>query len=360
MRFIPTVCTKILPDSFKFLNESINHTPHQCVLQAESELRTQDFSPDIDSLSIGEQRYLYSVLSIILHKYIYLSNVPNELPPLIKKLWFDISNKLGIYPVITHASVDLWNWSLIDESKPFSLDNIKSNHLFLDKKIYGDSEEWFYLVVLAIEYEGSALIELFQELDQPGGPSPRQTTDILHQIAGIIENMTKILKRMHEKCDPNIFYNHLRIYLSGSNGYVGASAAQSTIIQVIDAFFGVKHEGHGKIFLDKMKNYMPREHREYLEEQQNKVHWKTTDNNEKALYNTCLLKIQRFRQEHLNLIHAYIVNPSKVPALAPAHAQVHAHEDDSAPAELVIGTGGTNALLFCKEIMQSIKKLIYI
>ena len=36
-----------------------------------------------------------------------------------------VSDRLGVPPVVTHASMDLWNWALIDADGPMDIENLK-------------------------------------------------------------------------------------------------------------------------------------------------------------------------------------------------------------------------------------------
>ncbi|PIO68375.1 hypothetical protein TELCIR_09843 [Teladorsagia circumcincta] len=53
-----------------------------------------------------------------------------------------------------------------------------------------------------------------------------------------------------------------RMEKHGPMRYAGASAAQSSTLQSIDAFLKVEHSGEERIFLQEHREYMPREHRE--------------------------------------------------------------------------------------------------
>lgn len=86
----------------------------------------------------------------------------------------------------------------------------------------------------------------------------------LRKFSYIIQQISLLLKRMNEKCSPDIFYHQIRPYFAGSknmglaglpngvfydegegNGqwrqYSGGSNAQSSLIQFFDVVLGVEH-----------------------------------------------------------------------------------------------------------------------
>lgn len=88
--------------------------------------------------------------------------------------------------------------------------------------------------------------------------------DSLDELRVCIEQMGDLLGRMHEKCDPMVFYHQIRPYLAGSKGmehaglpngvfydvgsgkgnwmqFRGGSNGQSSLIQFLDVILGVEH-----------------------------------------------------------------------------------------------------------------------
>lgn len=74
---------------------------------------------------IGEQRRAYCILSFIAHAYIYgvanADTVDPVLPESIAIPWFEIAKILQVKPVVSYASVGLWNWYLLDPNGPKDL-----------------------------------------------------------------------------------------------------------------------------------------------------------------------------------------------------------------------------------------------
>ena len=107
--------------------------------------------------------------------------------------------------------------------------------------------------------------------------------ELLCEVRDSVRQMRKSFRKMTRQCDPYIFYHRVRPFLSGSKGnpslpegvvytdstvygnrrqqFAGGSAAQSSILKVIDATLGIEHS---QAFLKEMEEYMPRKHREYI------------------------------------------------------------------------------------------------
>ena len=51
-------------------------------------------------------------------------HVENTIPKELAKTWFAISEKLERPPILSYASYALNNWKMLDDTKPFDLENI--------------------------------------------------------------------------------------------------------------------------------------------------------------------------------------------------------------------------------------------
>lgn len=365
---------KKLPDAYSQWDQIAYDLP--TLLKNHTIRQTIENLPILDATLLEtkeEYKRAYSILTMIVHAYIWdekpislLSTInedklpPQALPKSLSLPLIHICKKLGLPLVLTHASVDLFNWQLIDPYQPFSLDNIKSTHTFTDTI----DEQWFYLVMVAIEQEGAPVISLSQKLVRM---MSRQNKDgvekCLEKMSVHLENMTKILRRIREKCDPKFFYHKLRRFLGGYQDtklfpmglqleglpdtyikYTGGSAAQSSLIQLIDIIFDVDHKTPSvKAFLKDMHQYMPEAHRVFL--QQVKLQYQESSlkryvekhNEEKltSLYNLCLQHLEDFRKAHMGVVHTYII-----PFL-----EKKAHNDAQ-------GTGGTKLNEFLGETIK--------
>ncbi|KAG0349579.1 hypothetical protein BGZ54_004321, partial [Gamsiella multidivaricata] len=214
----------------------------------------------------AEQRRGYLILCMLSHAYVWGKHevAAESLPASLAVPWQKVADMLEMQPVLTHAAVVLWNWRLLYKDGPRDLSNLDTL-----ATLSGSSDEsWFYLVTTAIEATGAPVLskilsamQLVRDADQTG------LIQELEAIRGIIMDLVAVLRRMFERCDPYVFYWKVRPYLAGwenmteaglpngvryegvDNGQykrlAGGSAAQSSLIHVLDIAFGVEHHPTG-------------------------------------------------------------------------------------------------------------------
>ena len=166
----------------------------------------------------------------------------------------------------TYAGVTLWNFrTLFGYEEIDCLENLATLHTFTGSL----DESWFYLVSIAIEARGATVVPLM--LDAIAAARKGDTRTViyfLNSFAEVLEDLTGILTRMYENCDPHVFYYKIRPFLAGSknmveaglpNGvwyeeedgkgswkhYAGGSNAQSSLIQAFDIILGIEHRPTG-------------------------------------------------------------------------------------------------------------------
>lgn len=303
----------------------------------------------------------YVVLSLLTNSYVFSDNirVAQVIPKKLAVPLWSTASKLGISPILTHAAVDLFNWELIDSNKPFELDNLKSTSLMTGAV----DEEWFYLVMVAIEQHGGPIIRQMLELSMLGDlVDIKLVSQRLSIIESKLQILCKIIKRMNEKCDPEFFYNKLRPFIGGwknndalPNGmvyggvskeakyYYGGSAAQSTLIQVIDHAFGINHESP---YFIEIREYMPKSHREFIQYVKDNLNIKqfVEEYNDSQLNNileNCIKNLVQFRKLHYDLVTNYIIK------------QKNKQDKDSETK----GTGGTLLKKFLKSAIKETTKV---
>ncbi|KAG0038873.1 hypothetical protein BGZ83_002974 [Gryganskiella cystojenkinii] len=321
---------------------------------------------NIDQLTtLREQQRAIVILSFMAQSYVWGHglDIAQSIPEPLAIPYQAISEVLDIPPTLTYASNDLWNWKLINENGPYTLDNLSTLHVMTGTH----DETWFDIVPVAVEIEGGAalqpLLESIQAVRDDDLPTVVQKLNLaLPQL----QKVGKTLARMFEKCDPAVFYWKIRKFLAGSedsanlglpNGlvfqgvdndrpkhYMGATAGQSSIFAALDLFFGIQHleksssssspsttsqngeKAAPNAMLQKMKLYMPGPHRAFLDHLakvanlRDYVLAKSTaegfETNAAAqdlvqIYDACLHQIKLFRDTHIQVVTRYIMTQAR-------------------------------------------------
>ncbi|KAI5950705.1 BNA2 [Candida theae] len=317
-----------------------------------------------DGLSVREQRRAYQVLSFIGHAYIWTGEPVDKLPSQIAVPWVAVSQKLGLPPIGTYSGLCLWNYKKIDEEGDFTLDNLTTINTFTG----GIDESWFYLVSVWFEKEGSFCLRKGLEALKGAERGSSTVTTSLQQLAESIDILGSHMMLMEEMCDPHIFYFRMRPYLAGwknmasvglekgvrygdeegMRSYAGGSNAQSSLIQFFDILLGVAHDDS---FIREMREYMPREHREFLEALEPytfTIRDFVQSQHDEALtlaYDACLAMLKSFRDKHIQIVTRYIVlQAKKVNKMGSTIRSGLARQKKEEK-----GTGGTSLLPFLKQ-----------
>lgn len=328
---------------------------------------------------------LYSVLTMIVNKYVWgcgENKVISVIPQPLAVLWLKVCDVVELPPVLTHAAVDLYNWELTSED--FSLETLKCINLFTGS---GD-EKWFYKVMIAIEGVGGKsiknMIEIYKMLKsnnlEMSSNTMENITHNLIEIENYLSECCVLMNRMFEvedgerKCKPEVFFNIIRIYLSGFNNtkffengltyfdgkteitiskFVGGSAAQSSLFQLFDIFFGIKHTDDSYKFLNEMHKHMPKSHSNFLNtvdkinDEYDFREYVVSMKNERlnVIYNSCIHHILDMREKHFEIARDYITKflPKRVDTES-------AHQDK--------GTGGTDFRKMLKDINNATTKAL--
>ena len=373
--FLPEFQLKALPTPFQCWEQVAKNIP-ELIKNKKGSLRNNVHELPLlnwEELQPEFHKRAYSVLAIIASSYVWcegFNNIPKILPKNVAIPLWHICKELGINPIATHASLDLFNWRLIDPSKGIVLDNLRSVYTMTGQF----DEEWFYLIPVAVEKVGADILNNIIKILEWTATTNTNTIDAnvchtnnenilksLKKIKQDLLEMKKILARMTEKCRPDFFYNTMRPYLAGWNNehlsdgliyegisdepqkFVGGSVTQSSLFQTIDAFCGITQNDE---YFDKVKAYMPKKHREFI------YHVKRTSNIKtfvqkhpklKAAFESIVEELIKFRKVHYGLVHKYIL----------AFIKKNNYLDDK-------GTGGTPLKSFLKCAIDSSKKVINI
>ncbi|PHH77657.1 hypothetical protein CDD80_387 [Ophiocordyceps camponoti-rufipedis] len=333
--------------------------------------------------SEDEWRRAYSMLAFIANAHIWGGDEPNEiLPPQITIPFLDVAQHLELPPVLTFAAVALWNFTCAGD------DMSRIEDLSLLFSFTGtESESWFYLVSVAIEAKAASIIHILMDaLSAVKSRGYQIITDALYDLCYAVQKLGDLLERMHEKCDPLVFYHQIRPLLAGSRNMEsaglprgvfydegngrgewrqlrGGSNGQSSLIQFFDVVLGVEHDGHSDkgSYHAEMRDYMPGPHRRFL------IHaarmgsirelamapQKTDEQRElHTAFVAATEALAAFRNRHLQIVARYIIIPSRQTTPVTRSERSRQNLASSCSAQVVDdglrGTSGTKLLPFLK------------
>ena len=355
--FLPNKISTLLSNEFDDVEYIAKNLPKILANnQIESEVLNLETEKDISNLSIDELERAMLLYSYIGHGYIWGgTSIEKVIPKNISKTWYKISQKLDRPPILSYASYALNNWKLQDVNKPFDLENIRILQNFLG----GMDEDWFIMIHIAIEHEAKEILNNLKTyyLDK------NEDQSYLENALVSIKKINQIMNRMPEKCDPFIYYNRVRPYIFGwknnpatPNGVIyegveeyggtpqlfrGETGAQSSIVPALDALLGVTHSNDPlKEYLDEMRLYMPKEHRNLLNDldqwSENNRSNSTTEDSSVVLSDEIINEVHAFRNKHLEYARIYI------------HEQSLSNQNNSN----VVGTGGTPFMKYLDKHLQ--------
>lgn len=363
--------------------------------------------------SVAEQRRAYSILAFLAHAYVWSPPATNDrLPQQIAEPLLELSSKLGVPPLATYAGLVLWNYKLKDLSldmspeEAFKLSNISALTTYTGEI----GETWFYCVSVFLEKSGGpSLSNGMNIIKSAHANDSKGMIASLNLLAKDIVNMTDIMMSLYENLDANFFYNTLRPFLAGWKGmeknglpdgvyygdeqtarkYAGGSNGQSSLIQALDIILNVQHHatgtrippspmastnasnsssstssassetsgtpgtpgsGRGNAFLMDMRNYMPKEHREFLEMLEEfsitrKYVVEHAEDSELTLaYDNCIKQLRDFRSKHIQVVMRYISLQSRKQNSGVGLAMSKGD----------VGTGGTELMPFLKQTRDEV------
>ena len=355
--FLPNKISTLLSNEFDDVEYIAKNLPKILANnQIEYEVLNLETEKNISNLSIDELERAMLLYSYIGHGYIWGgTSIEKVIPKNISKTWYKISQKLDRPPILSYASYALNNWKLQDVNKPFDLENIRILQNFLG----GMDEDWFIMIHIAIEHEAKEILNNLKTyyLDK------NEDQSYLENALVSIKKINQIMNRMPEKCDPFIYYNRVRPYIFGwknnpatPNGVIyegveeyggtpqlfrGETGAQSSIVPALDALLGVTHSNDPlKEYLDEMRLYMPKEHRNLLNDldqwSENNRSNSTTEDSSVVLSDEIIKEVHAFRNKHLEYARIYI------------HEQSLSNQNNSN----VVGTGGTPFMKYLDKHLQ--------
>jgi indoleamine 2,3-dioxygenase len=218
----------------------------------------------------------------------------------------------------------------------------------------------------------------------------RRVTTYLEQLSVITNQITQLLLDVQKGCDPQKFFNEIRPWFRGVDStdtlrpwifqgveedtsldvpteLSGPSAGQSSLVHALDIFLGVDIHSHDDsltgssdtakpAFLDRMRKYMPRYHRNFLTHLSNNPRplrtfvEKSANAELIAAYNAAVKALKEFRDAHIKIVTLYII----IPANKASREGISARKVDTAAVDRssgpLKGTGGTELSKFLKGV----------
>jgi len=303
--------------------------------------------------NVREQDRAMLLLSILGNAYVWGEAEPAlRIPRGVAVPLCQVAERLGIPPIVAHTHIVLRNWRRIDPQKSVTLDNIAPLQLFLG----GLDEAWFYMVTVAIEAEGGRVVQALMDA-QAGALSDDEEAAFfaLQKLEASLKHMLAILNQMPEKCEPFVFYHRIRPFIASwpdpgvvyegvsetPQKLIGGSAAQSPLIQALDAGLDIIHDSERtRSFLTAMRRYMLPANCEFIDDLRASTSIRTFATQYSLVakqYNVCTSLLDAFRQKHLEIAVNYISNPAR-----------QAGKSD-------IGTGGTEFVPLLSQARKETK-----
>ncbi|KAF7312687.1 Indoleamine 2,3-dioxygenase [Mycena indigotica] len=309
-------------------------------------------------------RRAHLVLAWVMHFYIHSlpSDMPIIVPAAITVPLFKICTQLQLPPVLTYSDTVLYNWRLKTPSNRVTpaLDNLVSNTLFTGT----NDEQEFYLTSARMELRGVEALDLMRStMDEAfigDTIAIRRITAYLQRLAVVIDEIKALFAGVRDGCDPWILASDdgsLKGSTATQTGFIRQNSlaparARAPLIHALDVFLGVHEFSHApdggsrQPFLERMQLYMPRHHRNFLDHltvnpRPLRAIVMGAESNEELVtaYNLAVQALKRFRDYHITIVTAYIIQPARKALVRPEPSQ-----------EPLKGTGGTDLARFLKSV----------
>ena len=322
------IIKNISTDDIDTYRERVNNLEEQHLLKGYS---TVYYDELFNKQYHQTKKHIYCVFTFINYKYIFgggKERRTHNIPLCIGYIWHLSALYRDLPTVVTHDAINLNNWEVIDETKEFSLENLHVKYSITGN----ESEKWFYLIHIAIEGYGSMIVKKLSELETHIDTEDK-LFEFMNECSDLIRKYTDTLGRLKERCNPMYFFTQIRIFLTGfadpnifPDGmtidntnivlrFKGGSAAQSPLLQSIDAAFGIKLVTD-KDYLIESRQYMSSFHRELILHLENNIknvyvrvlenYAKNNNKNILIKYNDIVQKIFSFRNSHRTIARTYI------------------------------------------------------
>lgn len=270
----------------------------------------------------------------------------DSLPEGVAVPLYRTSRRLGRKPILAYDLLALHNFRRVDPAEGVVLDNLDT---LLEFTTLSD-ERWFVLVHVAIEAAaGPGLVAAAEAQDAVRQDDPAAVRAGLETVAASLADQTRIMSRMTEGNDPDVFATAFRPYYEGFDDLVyegvaafdgepqsfrGGSGAQSCVLPSLDAALGIDHQA--TVLMEKLldiRTYMPQSHRSVIDAFEAGPDLRAyvaerSDPDLTAAFNDCVDRLKQFRTVHFGQVIQYI----------------RAQTDDTT------GTGGTDYMEFLGQM----------
>lgn len=292
-------------------------------------LRELSAPPDelFDELSHGELRRLYTVSGFLANAYVHKLDGPSvdSIPSGVAVPLYESTARLGRTPVLSYDGYVLYNWTRLDDSKPFTPPNVETLTNFVSLR----DERWFVAVHVAIESTaGPALGAIGEAQAGVRDDDASRVREALDRMEAALAELEGILARMPERNAPENYGRTFRHYLkpltevtyegvpelAGPQSYRGASGAQSSLLPALDAALGVDHGDNPLVsHLRTLRKDMPPAHRAFVEAVDDgpsiRDYVAAGDDSLRRGYNDCLDRLVAFRDCHTDIVEQYLTVP---------------------------------------------------
>uniref|UniRef100_A0A3P8WHW3 Indoleamine 2,3-dioxygenase 2-like n=1 Tax=Cynoglossus semilaevis TaxID=244447 RepID=A0A3P8WHW3_CYNSE len=328
--------------------------------------------------SYEELRLAHLVLGLITMGYVWQEKNTPVLPKTLALPFWLVSRRLGVPPILTYADVVLYNWKFREPTGNMDIGNLDLRFPFPG----GETSRWFFIVSLLVE--GAAgpgimgalmVMRAMKTFDLDGVEKG------LIQVTYSLKKMKELFALMHRESKPLVRFRggmacFFQSYISGASkcfrwknspllprGLLyegvsdepirlsGLSAAQSSTIQCFDALLCIQHEDEAA-YLKSMRDYMPPDHVQLIEalstcpSLRNFI-FSRPRSDLRRVYNGCVSALVDFRNYHINTVAKYIIVPANQRCLL-----------GGACVAQKKGSGGTNPLVFLKNVRDATEKSI--
>jgi indoleamine 2,3-dioxygenase len=217
-------------------------------------------------------------------------------------------------PILSYDGYALYNWKRFDPAGPVALGNIDTIQNFVH--LY--DEHWFILVHVEIEAIAADLLAAIRDAAAALGRKDAAGLDAaLVRLATTVRRQAAVLRRIPEKMDPHVYYRSFRPYIrffenvvyegveQKPASYRGETGAQSSVVPALVSFLKIPHQPTMLTdHLADMRRFMPREHRQLLEEIAAMPDPRPLAG--KEAYNAVLEELAKFREVHFGWADLYI------------------------------------------------------